>query len=137
MELVFRLYSPFPFPSATYYSPHFVNPTHNPNRDGQRQQPRILGTTVIERRAKSQRHKRTDDQYPGDNCISKMANVRGLLVLSLVCLLLCQMMSLSEACAKKVKCHENRCGDFCCHPGNECNGCGCLKNGVIYPSVEC
>ncbi|KAI0217639.1 hypothetical protein LSAT2_030622 [Lamellibrachia satsuma] len=49
----------------------------------------------------AQQHKHTDEQYPGDNCTSKMANVRGLLVLSLVCLLLCQMMSLSEACAKK------------------------------------
>ncbi|KAI0215031.1 hypothetical protein LSAT2_032950 [Lamellibrachia satsuma] len=47
-----------------------------------------------------QQHKYTDEQYPGENSTSKMANVRGLLVLSFVCLLLCQMMSLSEACRK-------------------------------------
>ncbi|KAI0236286.1 hypothetical protein LSAT2_013139 [Lamellibrachia satsuma] len=80
-----------------------------------------------------QRHKGTDEQYPGDNCTSKMANVRGLLVLSLVCLLLCQTMSLSEACAKKkVKCHGSYCGDFCCPPGVECKGCGCVLNHVIH-----
>ncbi|KAI0219378.1 hypothetical protein LSAT2_029068, partial [Lamellibrachia satsuma] len=39
-----------------------------------------------------QQHKHTDKQYPGDNFTSQMANVRGLLVLSFVCLLLCQVM---------------------------------------------
>ncbi|KAI0210062.1 hypothetical protein LSAT2_005205 [Lamellibrachia satsuma] len=40
-------------------------------------------------------------RYIGDNCTSGMANVRRLLVLSLVCLLLCQMMPLNEACRRR------------------------------------
>ncbi|KAI0240084.1 hypothetical protein LSAT2_009195 [Lamellibrachia satsuma] len=56
-----------------------------------------------------------------------MANVRVLLVLSLVCLLLCQMMSLSEACAKSKKCASVDCGTFCCHGYSMClSSCTCL-----------
>ncbi|KAI0220300.1 hypothetical protein LSAT2_028193 [Lamellibrachia satsuma] len=73
-----------------------------------------------------QRHKHTDDQFPGDNYTSKMANVRGLLVLSLVCLLLYQMMSPSEACRKRRStkdCRSSGCTDFCCPEDADCHGC--------------
>ncbi|KAI0236791.1 hypothetical protein LSAT2_012667 [Lamellibrachia satsuma] len=79
-------------------------------------------------------HKHTDEKYPGDNCTSKMANVRGLLVLSLVCLLLCQMMTLSEACPK-TKCTLQGCGIYCCNKGHTClNNCMCgWANSWSYP----
>ncbi|KAI0232044.1 hypothetical protein LSAT2_017618 [Lamellibrachia satsuma] len=80
-------------------------------------------------------HPHADD--PGDNCTSKMANVRGLLVLSLVCLLLCQMMSPSEACRKPeptpppkpMNCASRTCGTYTCPGGYICNYgvCGCWR----------
>ncbi|KAI0242751.1 hypothetical protein LSAT2_011261 [Lamellibrachia satsuma] len=73
-------------------------------------------------------HPRTDN--PGDNCTSKMANVRGLLVLSLVCLLLCQMMSPSEACGKPVTCNDSKkCVKYYCTGDTVCNYsiCGCRR----------
>ncbi|KAI0219517.1 hypothetical protein LSAT2_028951 [Lamellibrachia satsuma] len=43
-----------------------------------------------------QQHRHTDGRYPGNTCTGGMANARGLLVLSLVCLLVCQVV-LEEA----------------------------------------
>ncbi|KAI0231742.1 hypothetical protein LSAT2_017881 [Lamellibrachia satsuma] len=66
-----------------------------------------------------------------------MANVRGLLVLSLVCLLLCQMMSLSEACAKK-KCNVRGCKTFCCPSGASCHhACRCGWGGSTSTPKKC
>ncbi|KAI0215502.1 hypothetical protein LSAT2_032441 [Lamellibrachia satsuma] len=73
----------------------------------------------------AQQHKHTDEQYPGDNCTSKMANVRGLLVLSVVCLLLCQMMSMSEACSLR-KCTSRWCDTYCCRKEHECGITSCM-----------
>ncbi|KAI0240296.1 hypothetical protein LSAT2_009018 [Lamellibrachia satsuma] len=81
----------------------------------------------------------TDDRYPGHNCTSKMANVRGLLVLSLVCLLLFQMMSPSRACVKTSKCESEKCGVYSCASGATCNysTCNCwdpnnpIKRGAL------
>ncbi|KAI0212844.1 hypothetical protein LSAT2_002208 [Lamellibrachia satsuma] len=88
-----------------------------------------------------QQDKHTDDQYPGHNCTSKMANVRGLLVLGLVSLLLFQMMSLSEACIKNKRCHSPVCGTYCCAPTLECRDCKCYTpKGMIggeYPKRKC
>ncbi|KAI0242928.1 hypothetical protein LSAT2_010517, partial [Lamellibrachia satsuma] len=62
-----------------------------------------------------------------------MANVRRLLVLSVVCLLLCQMMSLSEGCTQH-KCFSGTCGYFCCKPRSACSGCSCVdRHGAYYP----
>ncbi|KAI0214901.1 hypothetical protein LSAT2_033086 [Lamellibrachia satsuma] len=69
-----------------------------------------------------QLHQHIEYRYPGDTCTSEMTNVRGLLVLSLVCLLLCQMTSLSEACGKR-KCHSLRCGIWYCHRKYQCGPC--------------
>ncbi|KAI0221174.1 hypothetical protein LSAT2_027431 [Lamellibrachia satsuma] len=66
-----------------------------------------------------------------------MANVRGLLVLSLVCLLVFQMMSPSEAappprhmCTKSPK----KCGIFSCPKGRICiyDGCVCWYIMMSY-----
>ncbi|KAI0222017.1 hypothetical protein LSAT2_026726, partial [Lamellibrachia satsuma] len=86
----------------------------------------------------AKQHKHTDEQYPGDNCTIKMANVRGLLVLSLVCLLLCQMMSLSEEAYwvswATRKCNLAGCNPFCCHPKSYCHiTCRC---GWLYGSTS-
>ncbi|KAI0225611.1 hypothetical protein LSAT2_023641 [Lamellibrachia satsuma] len=84
-----------------------------------------------------QQHKHTDDQYPGHNCTSKMASVRCLFVLCLVCLLLCQMMSLSEACSKKT-CHSKVCGTYCCASGQICRNCNCYDFiGLSYGKRKC
>ncbi|KAI0242361.1 hypothetical protein LSAT2_013708 [Lamellibrachia satsuma] len=73
-----------------------------------------------------------------------MANVRGLLVLSFVCLLLCQMMSLSEACTKIKKCTSVHCGTFCCRRFTMClSSCKCLTiaelpgQQVEYAAIDC
>ncbi|KAI0213771.1 hypothetical protein LSAT2_001157 [Lamellibrachia satsuma] len=66
-----------------------------------------------------------------------MANVRRLLVLSVVCLLLCQMMSLSEACSKH-RCFSGNCGYFCCKARSACSGCKCVdRHGAYYPPLKC
>ncbi|KAI0222326.1 hypothetical protein LSAT2_026429 [Lamellibrachia satsuma] len=67
-----------------------------------------------------------------------MANVRGLLVLGLVCLLLCQMMSLSEACPKKKKCFERNCPTFCCTVPQKClSNCKCSLLGLTGEPLQC
>ncbi|KAI0210065.1 hypothetical protein LSAT2_005208 [Lamellibrachia satsuma] len=83
-------------------------------------------------------------RYPGDNCTSGMANVRRLLVLSLVCLLLCQMMSLNEACRRrrnsggnggsglpKKKCYSVKCGHYCCDFRQLCYVIKCLCVDIL------
>ncbi|KAI0221734.1 hypothetical protein LSAT2_027001 [Lamellibrachia satsuma] len=85
-----------------------------------------------------QQHKHTDNQYIGHNCTSKMANVRGLLVLGLVSLLLCQMMSLGEACEKIAVCISRTCGKYCCGPHYKCGYCSCLdSNGSPHRITKC
>ncbi|KAI0220777.1 hypothetical protein LSAT2_027758 [Lamellibrachia satsuma] len=58
-----------------------------------------------------------------------MANVRGLLVLSLVGLLLCQMMSVSVVKAAQRKCQSAECGTYYCRDKYICNlsKCKCAK----------
>ncbi|KAI0242997.1 hypothetical protein LSAT2_009272 [Lamellibrachia satsuma] len=82
-----------------------------------------------------QQHKHTDDQYSVDT--SKMENVRRLLVLSLVCLLLCQMVPVIEACGKK-KCNSPKCRTFCCYKSQYCGRCHCVAPlGGYEPPLKC
>ncbi|KAI0235573.1 hypothetical protein LSAT2_013901, partial [Lamellibrachia satsuma] len=72
-------------------------------------------------------HRRSIYCFAGDNCTRKMANVRGLLMLSLMCLLLCQMMSPTEACSP-TKCRSIKCGSYKCPSTSVCyySFCSCL-----------
>ncbi|KAI0218181.1 hypothetical protein LSAT2_030096 [Lamellibrachia satsuma] len=78
-----------------------------------------------------------------------MANVRGLLVLSLVCLLLCQMMPLNEACRRrrrgggnsggglpKKRCYSFKCGNYCCGYRQYCYISKCLCTDILGRTIQ-
>ncbi|KAI0221692.1 hypothetical protein LSAT2_027029 [Lamellibrachia satsuma] len=83
----------------------------------------VVGMTVIQ-------HRHTDGRYPGESSTCKMVNVRGLLVLCFVCLLLCQVVHVTEACPRKKTdtrtCSSARCRAYTCKRWETCtSNCGC------------